>query len=69
MILGKRWEDRATHGWWFAWRPVFLNDGRMAWLERVWWEENPGPYLLLIPSFYRYHARPEDAFTPRQTGV
>jgi len=31
------WTPSTLYGWhsWFAWHPVLLNDGRMAWLETI----------------------------------
>jgi len=39
--IDRRNKLRRIKGWhlWFAWRPVSLNDGRVAWLsfvERIW---------------------------------
>lgn len=39
MIFGitrAEWNKKNLEGWpWFAWRPVTLHDGRIAWLQKV----------------------------------
>jgi hypothetical protein len=60
MIWGTTWDQktaRETGGFrWFAWRPVFLEDGRMAWLETVhcWRDRWDGETTLAgRPWYYR----------------
>jgi len=40
MIWGKTKAEiiaEARKGrWWYAWRPIWLDDGRWVWLHRVW---------------------------------
>ena len=35
MIWGKTLEQEQAWRPWFAWHPVVLDDGRIAWLERL----------------------------------
>ncbi len=36
MIFGKKWYQQEQ-GWtkWYAWRPIQLEDGRMAWMHLI----------------------------------
>ena len=52
MIFGQTNEQFRRWRPWYAWRPVRLQDGRMAWLARV--ERRPASYvwpILLAPSW------------------
>jgi hypothetical protein len=60
MIFGEKSTQPYTDArWWFAWRPVFLDDGRIVWGRKVWRWWQPGTFKG--GAFYEYSLSPEEA--------
>lgn len=58
MIFGKSWDDlyamigTKIESVWWAWRPVTLRDGRVAWLEDVRKVSTYGNNLEWFNTYY-----------------
>jgi len=46
MIIGRKYHKKK--GFWFAWRPVQVDDGRWVWLHRVWYEKRIDGYIYYL---------------------
>ncbi len=67
MIFGQTNEEFGRARRWFAWRPVWLEDGRGVWCEWVWYKPNHNLYPLSMKC-WRYTLSRSEAEDPNRLG-